>query len=89
MKFPNYLLNVFAILGVIFVIFLSCSVASEDSVASDNSAVTNGIGKYAISTSYNGSYILILDTETGTLQTFTVGNNGGSLVQRGENETQP
>jgi|TARA_B110000971_G_scaffold83524_1_gene85674 hypothetical protein len=71
MKFPNYLKNVFAGLGIVSLIFFTCAAADE--VASDNDnnnnpQIVNTYGKYQISPVFNlnGTYYVYgLNTETG------------------------
>ena len=72
MKFPNYLKNVFAGLGILSLIFYTCAAADE--VASDNDnndnnpQIVNTYGKYqisSISTGVNTFWVFGLNTETG------------------------
>ena len=72
MKFPNYLKNVFAGLGVLSLIFYTCASESTSDDSSSNlpPQITEGYGKYQISaasggSSGSGTYIFVLNTETG------------------------
>jgi hypothetical protein len=79
MRYPKYLINAFAILGVASFIFLACS-ASEtamnedpienggDNDGNNNPPIQNNNGKYQVS--LGGSGIVILNTETGVLKTY-------------------
>ena len=78
MRYPKYLINAFAILGVASFIFLACS-ASETAMDNDgnndgdnNPPIQNNYGKYQISPVYSESdgtdiiyYVFGLNTETG------------------------
>tara|TARA_B100000780_G_scaffold116658_1_gene81795 strand:+ start:131 stop:415 length:285 start_codon:yes stop_codon:yes gene_type:complete len=78
MRYPKYLINAFAILGVASFIFLACS-ASETAMDNDgnndgdnNPPIQNNYGKYQISSVYSASngtdiiyYVFGLNTETG------------------------
>ena len=92
MRYPKYLINAFAILGVASFIFLACS-ASETAMDNDgnndgdnNPPIQNNNGKYQISTSQasdisNGSprtflYTTILNTETGQVSLYFSSTNG-------------
>ena len=71
MKFPNYLKNVFAGLGIVSLIFYTCAAADE--VASDNNnspQIASGV--YEHSLTIDGSYIVmtVLNTETGIIKTY-------------------
>ena len=73
MKFPNYLKNAFAGLGIVSLIFYTCAAADE--IASDNndngnnSQTVSAYGKYQITATIretNGSLrVFGLNTETG------------------------
>ena len=77
MRYPKYLINAFAILGVASFIFLACS-ASETAMNEDNNPpIQNNYGKYQIAVkeitgSGNGSknYTTILNTETGDVSLY-------------------
>ena len=79
MRYPKYLINAFAILGVASFIFLACS-ASETAMDNDgnndgdnNPPIQNNYGKYQISPVYSAFdensdiiyYVFGLNTETG------------------------
>ena len=86
MRYPKYLINAFAILGVASFIFLACS-ASETAMNEDpienngdndgdnNPPIQNNYGKYQISTSMSSLentwvYTTILNTETGQVSLY-------------------
>ena len=82
MKFPNYLKNVFAGLGIVSLIFYTCAAADE--VASDNDnnnnnpQTVNTYGKYqisSISNVNNATYVFGLNTETGEVVRRFVNND--------------
>ena len=79
MKFPNYLKNAFAGLGIVSLIFYTCAAADE--IASDNNdnndnnnppTMTGGVYQLELipNSSGNGNYIYVLNTETGVLKKF-------------------
>ena len=70
MKFPNYLKNAFAGLGIVSLIFYTCAAADE--IASDNNdnnppSVSSGV--YQVETISNNK-IVVLNTETGVIKTY-------------------
>ena len=82
MRYPKFLLNAFATLGVFAFIFLACSVAedvvNDDTVVfvdDENPPIENNYGKYQIAvvtkTNSSTSYTTILNTETGEVKTYT------------------
>lgn len=79
MKFLNDFKNLFAIVGVVSIIFWTCSAESTSDNSSDNSSNTNNPpamtgGTYQVS--YNGSYMVALNTETGLVKTYRLVENG-------------
>ena len=85
MRYPKYLINAFAILGVASFIFLACSASetamnedpienNDDNDDNNNPPIQNNYGKYQISTSmpYNQTavYTTILNTETGQVSLY-------------------
>ena len=72
MKFSNYFVHVFAVVGVISLIFWSCSVADSDSI--ENPIQLTG-GTYQVELISFGSggteEIVVLNTETGVMKTYT------------------
>ena len=70
MKFPNYLKNVFAGLGVLSLIFYTCASESTSDDSSSNlpPQITEGYGKYQVS--QYGDKMVILNTETGVLKSY-------------------
>ena len=91
MKFPNYLINSLATIGVISLIIMACSADSDNSTI-DNSTIdnntgsANSIGKYQI-TDYSSSSFLVMDTETGIVKWYI--NSNGKLSLRETINTQP
>lgn len=78
MKFPNYLKNVFAGLGVLSLIFYTCASESTSDDSSSNlpPQITEGYGKYQVAMS--DYKMVILNTETGVLKTYYYSNNTGA-----------
>jgi|TARA_B110000240_G_scaffold174380_1_gene200823 hypothetical protein len=83
MRYPKYLINAFAILGVASFIFLACSAGetamNEDPIenngnndGNNNPPIQNNNGKYQVSLGGPGGDIVILNTETGVLKTYYV-----------------
>ena len=84
MRYPKFLINAFATLGVVSFIFLACSVTenvNDDTVVIDddeNPPIENNYGKYQISTnisSSNSIYTTILNTETGQVKLYRSNEN--------------
>ena len=84
MKFLNDFKNVFAIVGVVSIIFWTCA---SDSTSDDSSSnlppqIPNGYGKYQISATLGGTsgsiYVFGLNTETGEVVTRYW--NGGNFT---------
>ena len=73
MKFPNYLINSLATIGVISLIIMACSADSDNSTI-DNSTIdnntgsANSIGKYQITDS--GNHFFVMETETGIVKQY-------------------
>jgi len=80
MRYPKYLINALAILGIASFIFLACSAGetamdNEDPIenggdndGNNNPPIQNNYGKYQISPVYNDNgtyYVFGLNTETG------------------------
>ena len=87
MRYPKFLINAFATLGVFAFIFLACSVSTDNSVDDENSSVVNSIGKYQLSSyaySNSSNYIDVLDTETGIVKHY-VRFNGDYELSRTTN----
>ena len=79
MKFLNDFKNIFAVLGIVSIIFWTCA---SDSTSDDNSSnlppqITEGYGKYQVSG--DGGRLVILNTETGDLKTYY--NNVGEWTE--------
>ena len=76
MKFPNYLKNVFAGLGVLSLIFYTCASESTSDDSSSNlpPQITEGYGKYQVASisTESSSYasLVILNTETGVMKSY-------------------
>ena len=90
MRYPKFLLNAFATLGVFAFIFLACSVA-EDVVIDDtvvivddeNPPIENNYGKYQISVLLVPSgarHTTILNTETGEARIYAQSYDGWALL---------
>tara|TARA_Y100000385_G_scaffold254824_1_gene279929 strand:- start:137 stop:412 length:276 start_codon:yes stop_codon:yes gene_type:complete len=71
MKFLNNFKNVFAIVGVVSLIFWTC--ASESVSTTVNSPQLIG-GNYQVESSFDNRF-LVLNIETGVMKTYTVVNN--------------
>ena len=72
MKFPNYLKNAFAGLGILSLIFYTCAAADE--IASDNNdnnppSMSSGVYQVAATGASNNN-IVVLNTETGVIKTY-------------------
>jgi len=88
MRYPKYLINAFAILGVASFIFLACS-ASETAMNEDpienngdnggdnneNPPIQNNYGKYQVS-ALGTSRFVVLNTENGVLKTYFYDGDG-------------
>ena len=98
MRYPKFLLNAFATLGVFAFIFLACSVAedvvNDDTVVvvdDENPPIENNYGKYQIAiatiTNSGTSYTTILNTETGEVKTYalSVTNPDGYILRATQN----
>ena len=74
MKFPNYLKNAFAGLGIVSLIFYTCAAADE--ITSDNNdnppSVSSGVYQVA-AIGINSNNIVVLNTETGVMKTYVQG----------------
>ena len=91
MKFLNNFKNLFAIVGVVSLIFWTCASESTSDTTNVNppQQITEGYGKYQVSM---GDYkMVILNTETGVLKSYhwgngnewTEGNNYGNIIGSG------
>ena len=104
MRYPKYLINAFAILGVASFIFLACS-ASETAMNEDpienggdndgnndgnnNPPIQNNYGKYQVSQG-NNTHMVILNTETGVLKSYYwLSNNTNGEWVEGNNNDNP
>ena len=78
MKFLNNFKNLFAIVGVVSLIFWTCASDSVSNDSNDDSSlppqITEGYCKYQVSLDNNGSRMVILNTETGVLKTYNIYN---------------
>lgn len=76
MKFLNDFKNIFTVLGIVSIIFWTCSSESVLNIVSDDDDSDN-YGKYQVAMTNNGSMVII-NTETGVLKTYyiTTENNG-------------
>jgi hypothetical protein len=70
MKFLNDFKNLFAIVGVVSLIFWTCASESTSDTTNVNppQQITEGYGKYQVST--QGTSMVILNTETGVLKSY-------------------
>ena len=80
MKFLNDFKNLFAIVGVVSIIFWTCSAESTSDNSSDNSSNTNNPpamtgGTYQMEFYSNNNYMHVLNTETGVYKRFYYNNN--------------
>ena len=86
MKFPNYLKNAFAGLGIVSLIFYTCAAADE--IASDNNnnnpQTVNTYGKYQINVVVSGSqplgWMYGLNTETGEVVRISADTNNFTFI---------
>lgn len=80
MKFPNYLKNAFAGLGVVSLFFYTCAAADE--IASDNNdnppSMSSEVYQISAFSSGSGSYLVALNNETGVVKTYIWTCNGGA-----------
>ena len=79
MKFLNDFKNLFAILGVVSLIFWTCASESTSDDSSSNlpPQITEGYGKYQVAMG-SASNMVILNTETGVLKTYYYSSNTGA-----------
>ena len=86
MKFPNYLKNAFAGLGVVSLFFYTCAAADE--IASDNNDNNNppsmSSGVYQVA-ALGAANIVVLNTETGVIKSYEVGTGTNWEWQEGIN----
>ena len=71
MKFLNDFKNLFAIIGVVSIIFWTC--ASESTSTNVNPPQLTG-GTYQVT--YSNQLLIALNTETGVVKTFVLNSNG-------------
>lgn len=89
MKFPNYLKNVFAGLGVLSLIFYTCASESTSDDSSSNLPQITG-GTYQVSNVGNSSMIVVLNTESGVMKTyFAVAPTGVTEWRESDNNYPP
>ena len=69
MKFPKYLRNVFAGLGVLSLIFYTCASESTSDDNSSNLPPQLTGGTYQVELISDGYNIVVLNTETGVMKT--------------------
>tara|TARA_B100000963_G_C22361444_1_gene551788 strand:+ start:208 stop:528 length:321 start_codon:yes stop_codon:yes gene_type:complete len=72
MKFLNDFKNVFAIVGVVSIIFWTCASESTSDDSSSNlpPQITEGYGKYQVAMGSSAEYMVIINTETGVLKSY-------------------
>ena len=86
MKFPNYLKNVFAGLGVLSLIFYTCASESTSDDSSSNLPQITG-GTYQVTSVSESTYrIVVLNTETGVMKTYRWYNGSWDETYAGINE---
>ena len=82
MKFPKFVINSFAVLGVISLFLYTCAAADIDEINNTtNNLPINSGGIYQVSRAAgDGSLIVVLNTETGVMKTYryNVNANGWS-----------
>ena len=86
MKFLNDFKNLFAILGVVSLIFWTCASESTSDDSSSNlpPQITGGTYQVSMSDNFN---MVILNTETGVLKTYcfsstsTIGSTNGEWIE--------
>ena len=71
MKFLNDFKNLFAVVGVVSIIFWTC--ASESTSTNVNPPQLTG-GTYQVT--YSNQLLIALNTETGVVKTFVLNSNG-------------
>ena len=78
MKFLNDFKNIFAVLGIVSIIFWTCSAesSSDDNASNLPPQITEGYGKYQVAMA-DYYLMVILNTETAVLKTYyrSVGSN--------------
>ena len=81
MKFLNDFKNLFAIVGVVSLIFWTCASDSVSNDSNDDSSlppqITEGYGKYQVAMSA-GSNMVILNTETGVIKSYYWNSSSGA-----------
>ena len=78
MKFLNDFKNIFAVLGVVSIIFWTCSSESVLNIISDDDD-SDDYGKYQVSL-YDNSMV-ILNTETGVLKSYSRNTSSPSTAE--------
>ncbi len=85
MKFLNDFKNIFAIVGVVSIIFWTCASDSVSNESNDDSSlppqITEGYGKYQVSMDSNGNRMVIINTETGVLKSYARSNNSSTTYE--------
>ena len=75
MKFFNDFKSLFAIVGVVSIIFWTCAADSDSVDNIDNPPqITSSVGKYQVASPSSG-LLVILNTETGVLKTYVSTNS--------------
>ena len=73
MKFLKDFKNLFAIVGVVSIIFWTCSAESTSDTTNVNPPQLTG-GTYQVSHSGAGGYMTVLNTDTGVMKTYVRAN---------------
>jgi hypothetical protein len=83
MRYPKFLINSFATLGVVSFIFLAYSFTENVIVDDENPPIVNTIGKYQITSNIylKYAYMNVIDTETGVVKHYR-GNNSSEYELR-------
>ena len=86
MKFLNDLKNLFAIVGVVSLIFWTCASESTSDTTNVNppQQITEGYGKYQVALDNGGNRMVIINTETGVLKSYARSGTGGTYYEWAE-----
>jgi hypothetical protein len=86
MKFPKFVINSFAVLGVISLFLYTCAAADIDEINNTtNNLPINSGGIYQVSRAGgDGSLIVVLNTETGVMKTYRYNANANGWSDSSE-----
>ena len=83
MKFPNYLKNVFAGLGIVSLIFYTCAAESSSDNSSNLPQITGGTYQVEhLESDQFGNKIVVINTQTGVMITYASNNSGGNWTEQ-------